>query len=178
MNDRHIIGFESASLDELTVAYGVAAIRAGDEFVNPALPDHPSPMSEWSQLVSDGHVVELPVPIYLPPELTEAPCYVAVAQVEFVGILLHFAKKELGDVVWCFLAWPGTIGLIFPSWEELERVALATSDHVRNVILVASRCEGDLELRERWTRFAQILDPWDGLGQEEWCRRFRESRDH
>lgn len=173
----YIIGFEGGDPpDEKTlVNYGAGALCRGDRLINPVT-GFESSMKEWPELVEAGYVGELPFPVELPEEMHGKPIYVLISRADFCAIILHHTQVVLGTCPH-FSAGPTYVGIIYPSFEDLKRAAATAAAHIRALIESYTPKDPNKPIDvERWRDVAQILDPWDGLGQEKWVRRFLKQR--
>lgn len=168
----YIIGLEGMDRipdPDFTLTYGTPALQRGEELINPVTRSV-SNMDRWPPLVEDGMVGEFPHPIQLIERLEGKPVYLLITRPEFV--FLFFSEPTIGPKLdqYVLIAedgpWAEVCGIIFPSPEECFTIGDAVAARIRNVVGE----DTSTDMVKKFRRAAKILDPWDGLGQEEYIK--------
>lgn len=153
-----VVGFEGGAGDDVPVTFGAAALHGDGVLINPALGTS-APIEDLEKLVGDGAVTRT------------AEFAVALARAEEPLYVLRYWEDDLvlraaiAPAVADFPAWRtfhehGGIDhryVLFPSLEVLEVVGAKAAEKLR-------------EVARSLSRIALVLDPWEGLGKEEWVK--------
>ena len=162
---RYVIGFEGGANGDVPLTYGAAAFLVDDDTVVNAVSRATCDCARWRELVDESMATSLCHPWQVTEEETKQPCYVLRVRKADADVLRIVMETMGADAL---RSWR-SIGEPFHYWLFASLGDLHKHAEEAARLLRTGTSPGILAI-------ARTLDPYDGMGKEEYLRRLRVGR--
>lgn len=154
-----VVGFEGAAADDVAVTFGAAALSGHHTLINPVLGTIDT-LDALDGLIAEGAIARTPAFGVALARVKEPLCVLRHWR-DDASLNAAIGPEVAGLPTWVTNSEPGGIDhrfVLFPSFEALQVAGTRAAARLRR-------------MADSLRKNAIVLDPWDGIGREQWLAR-------